>query len=145
MIVNILLVLAAFASMEFVAWFTHKFIMHGILWVWHKSHHSERKGWWELNDLFGIIFACVAIFFIKIGFDTLNYYFYLGLGITLYGLAYFIFHDVIVHRRVKVDFIAKSNYLKGIIRAHKIHHKSRHREQGKSFGFLYTLEKYRKA
>jgi beta-carotene 3-hydroxylase len=145
MILNIALVLLAFAGMEFVAWSTHKYIMHGFLWIWHKSHHSERKGWIELNDLFSIIFASVAILFIKTGFDELNYFFWLGLGITLYGFAYFIFHDVIVHRRIKIKFVANSTYLKGIIRAHKIHHKTTDREHGKSFGFLYTLKKYREA
>jgi hypothetical protein len=31
--------------------------MHGFLWVLHKSHHEPRKGAFELNDLFGFIFA----------------------------------------------------------------------------------------
>lgn len=135
--------LGAFAFMEAVAWFTHKYIMHGVLWMLHKSHHSERKGWFELNDLFGVFFALVAIGFIQLGFKELNYFFWIGCGITLYGFAYFIFHDIIVHRRIKLKFVAKSNYMKGIIRAHKIHHKNTERERGKSFGFLYTLKKYR--
>ena len=33
MIINILLVLTAFLSMEFMAWFTHKYVMHGFLWA----------------------------------------------------------------------------------------------------------------
>jgi beta-carotene 3-hydroxylase len=142
---KVLAMLAAFASMEAVAWFTHKYIMHGVLWVLHKSHHSERKGWFELNDLFSVFFALVAIVFIQIGFRELNYFFWIGLGITLYGFAYFIFHDVIVHRRVKIKYVAKSDYMKGIIRAHKIHHKTTEKERGKSFGFLYTLKKYRES
>jgi beta-carotene 3-hydroxylase len=117
--------------------------MHGFMWIWHRSHHGERKGWFELNDLFGICFAIVAIIFIQIGFKELNYFFWLGLGITLYGLAYFIFHDIIVHRRVKIRFVAKSSYLKGIIRAHKIHHKSLSKDGAECFGFLYARKKYR--
>jgi len=27
--------------MEFVAWFTHKHIMHGFLWNLHKDHHHQ--------------------------------------------------------------------------------------------------------
>ena len=27
--------------MEFMAWFTHKYIMHGFLWVLHKDHHKK--------------------------------------------------------------------------------------------------------
>jgi len=30
-------VLGAFVAMEFIAWFTHKYVMHGMLWVWHAS------------------------------------------------------------------------------------------------------------
>lgn len=32
--------LAAFLSMEAVAWFTHSYVMHGPLWVLHKDHHK---------------------------------------------------------------------------------------------------------
>ena len=42
----------AFLFMEGVAWFTHKYVMHGFLWVWHRSHHTPRTGMFELNDLF---------------------------------------------------------------------------------------------
>lgn len=135
--------LAAFALMEAVAWFTHKYIMHGVLWVLHKSHHSERTGWFEWNDLFGIFFALLAMVLIRVGFKELNYFFWTGLGMTLYGFSYFIFHDILVHRRVKMKYGAKNNYLKGIIRAHKIHHKTTQKENGKAFGFLFTIKKYR--
>ncbi len=27
--------IAAYVGMEFMAWFTHKFDMHGFLWRWH--------------------------------------------------------------------------------------------------------------
>jgi len=145
MLINILLMIATFAFMEGVAWFTHKYIMHGFLWNLHKSHHSERHGAFELNDFFGVFFAIIAIIFIKIGFEELNYFFWIGLGITAYGLAYFIFHDVIVHRRIKIKFIASSDYLKKIIRAHKIHHKTTTKENGEAFGFLYIARKYRQA
>jgi beta-carotene 3-hydroxylase len=35
----LLLIFGAFIFMEFMAWFTHKYIMHGFLWVLHKNHH----------------------------------------------------------------------------------------------------------
>ena len=110
MLLNILLVVGSFIFMESVAWFTHKYIMHGFLWNLHESHHIERHGTFELNDLFGIFFSVLSIVLIKLGFSTLNYLFWIGLGITLYGFAYFIFHDVIVHRRVKIKFIAQNTY-----------------------------------
>lgn len=51
--INILITLAAFLTMEFVAWFTHKYIMHGLLWILHKDHHhKESNGFFEHNDFF---------------------------------------------------------------------------------------------
>ncbi len=32
-VVYFLLVLLAFFFMEFMAWFTHKYVMHGFLWI----------------------------------------------------------------------------------------------------------------
>ena len=40
-------------AMEFVAWFSHKYIMHGFLWSWHEDHHQphqEGDGFFEKND-----------------------------------------------------------------------------------------------
>jgi beta-carotene 3-hydroxylase len=55
---NILVTLAAFVAMEAVAWFTHKYIMHGLLWKLHKDHHKKDSyGFFERNDFFFLIFA----------------------------------------------------------------------------------------
>jgi len=140
MILNTLVLIAAFVLMEAVAWLTHKYIMHGFLWSLHKDHHQPKNGI-EKNDLFGIFFAAVAIVCIKIGFEELNYFFWAGLGITAYGFAYFLFHDVIVHRRINWPFKSESPYLKKIIRAHKIHHKNTGKEGGQFFGFLFVKGK----
>jgi beta-carotene 3-hydroxylase len=128
--------------MEGVAWFTHKYIMHGFLWNLHQSHHSKRHGALELNDFFSIFFSGLAILLIWLGFEELNYLFWIGIGVTLYGVAYFIFHDIIVHRRIKINFFTNNLYLKKIIRAHKIHHKHTSKEEGECFGFLYISKKY---
>jgi hypothetical protein len=40
--------------MEFMAWFTHKFIMHGIMWYFHKDHHHE-PGFFEKTTFFLIL------------------------------------------------------------------------------------------
>jgi beta-carotene 3-hydroxylase len=47
--------------MEGVAWLVHRYIMHGLLWHWHKSHHSPSTGFFEKNDLFNIFFSIPAI------------------------------------------------------------------------------------
>lgn len=50
-----------FMAMEFSGWFIHKYLMHGILWKIHKTHHTHTKGFLERNDLFSLLFASVAI------------------------------------------------------------------------------------
>jgi beta-carotene 3-hydroxylase len=91
--------------MEAVAWFTHRYIMHGLLWYFHKDHHTrDNKGFLEKNDFFFLIFAIPGSLFImygiQIGFSFIH--FWIGLGITIYGLAYFFVHDLFIHQRLKV-------------------------------------------
>ena len=56
-----LIVLGTFIFWEFVAWFTHKYVMHGFLWVWHKSHHTVHEHALEKNDWFAIVFSLPSI------------------------------------------------------------------------------------
>lgn len=144
---NILLVVGTFFFMEGVAWFTHKYIMHGVLWIWHEDHHRPHKGFFEKNDYFAIVFALFSIGFFAAGtfVSGLEFLFWIGLGVLAYGIFYFIFHDVIVHRRVKIKFVARSRYMKRIMRAHYIHHKVHTRRGAEAFGFLYAPKKYEKA
>ncbi len=134
---NLCIFLLSFIFMEGVAWFTHKYIMHGLLWNLHQSHHQPKKGF-EKNDFFGIFFAAIAIVCIAIGVSAFNYYFWIGLGITAYGAAYFIFHDIIVHQRVAARLKINSPYLQKITRAHKLHHKTLGKEGAQYFGFLFV-------
>ena len=64
---ELFIVLLFFFLMEFVAWFSHKYMMHGFMWVWHESHHKPRKGRFELNDLFGFMFALPSALLIILG------------------------------------------------------------------------------
>jgi len=56
-LVNTLIVIATFFFMEFMAWFTHKYVMHGFLWYLHRDHHQGKEGFFEKNDSFFLIFA----------------------------------------------------------------------------------------
>ncbi len=145
-IVNILLVIATFLFMEGVAWFTHKYIMHGFLWTWHRSHHKVHPHTLERNDLFAVVFSIPSILLIYFGFNdaSVSWLQYIGYGIMGYGIFYFLFHDVIVHRRIKIPFKPKGKYLKRIIRAHYVHHEKHTKEGGEAFGFLYAPPKYEK-
>jgi len=41
---NLLVLIVTFFAMEGVAWLTHRFVMHGLLWVLHKDHHQVEPG-----------------------------------------------------------------------------------------------------
>jgi len=133
---DILLFAATFAFMEGFAWFMHRYVMHGFMWVWHKSHHEPRLGRFELNDLFAVVFALPAIVAIYIGVHGVPPLLPIGLGITAYGAMYAMFHDGLVHRRYPTPLDAKSKYWKRLIQAHRIHHAVGTREGCVSFGFL---------
>lgn len=130
--------------MEFVAWFTHKYIMHGFMWSWHKSHHTVHHHPLEKNDLFALVFSIPSVLLIVLGYELSQYSIlkYFGFGVMSYGIFYFIFHDIIVHRRIKTPFKAGSRYMKRIMRAHYIHHTSHNKHGAEAFGFLYAPKKY---
>ncbi|MFT3948029.1 MAG: sterol desaturase family protein [Agriterribacter sp.] len=141
---NILLAIAAFVFMECVAWFTHKYIMHGLLWRLHKDHHQkDEEGFFEKNDFFFLIFAIPAmVLFIVSSVAHLPYLLWIAIGITLYGAAYFLVHDVFIHQRFKLFRNTKNIYLLAIRRAHKMHHKHRDKKDGECFGMLFVPFKY---
>jgi beta-carotene 3-hydroxylase len=136
---DILLFAAAFAGMEGFAWFTHKYVMHGFLWVWHESHHRPRTGVFELNDLFAVVFATPAIAAIYAGVHGVHWLLPIGLGITAYGAFYSMFHDGLVHKRYPTPLNAKSRFWKRLIQAHRIHHAINTKEGCVSFGFLFAM------
>ena len=144
MLIDILIVLAAFLTMEAVAWFTHKYIMHGLLWRLHKDHHrKESSGFFEHNDFFFLIFALPGILALYLGSrNDLNYLFWIGLGITFYGFAYFLVHDIFIHQRFKFLRNTNNSYFKALRRAHKMHHKHLDKEDGECFGMLWVPRKY---
>ena len=133
---DIVLFAAAFALMEGVAWFTHKYVMHGFGWVWHRSHHTPRTGMFELNDMFAVVFATPAIVCIYLGVHGLPLLLPIGLGVTAYGAFYSMFHDGLVHRRYPTPLNAKSRFWKRLIQAHRIHHAVNTKQGCVSFGFL---------
>jgi beta-carotene 3-hydroxylase len=71
-----------------------------------------------------------------------NWSFWVGLGITLYGLAYFLVHDIFIHQRFRVFRKTDNLYFKAIRRAHKVHHKHLNKEEGECFGMLWVPFKY---
>ncbi|WP_342646124.1 sterol desaturase family protein [Mucilaginibacter sp. CSA2-8R] len=140
-LIDIGIVLLTIAGMEALSWFIHKYLFHGPLWFIHKTHHQQRHGWFELNDIFSIGFALLSLWLMWQGRNAYNAGFFIGLGITIYGLIYFIFHDWFIHNRFKA-FKTTNSYLLSIRRAHKIHHKSTEKLPSEEFGLLVASKKY---
>ena len=152
---NIVLLVLAFLFMEFVAWASHKYVMHGFLWKWHADHHrkdhmngmplqTEDKHF-EKNDLFFIIYAMPGILLMILGFSfSYQPFIFISIGITLYGFTYFTIHDVIIHSRVKsfLKNAPKIRFIKAIINAHTAHHKPRNTKDFNNYGLLFFPRRY---
>lgn len=138
-LVHVALFLGALVGMEGIAYVTHKYLMHGPLWVLHRSHHRPRESAiFEANDLFGFFFATPSIVLIYFGTHGHPALLALGLGMTAYGFCYFMFHDVIVHRRVSVPYRPASAYMQRLVKAHLVHHRTTVKDGALSFGFLWA-------
>ena len=142
-LIVILFSIITFFLMEGITWLTHKYVMHGFLWYLHEDHHQPHSGVFEKNDAFFLIFAIPSWLCIMFGLKQQNYWMAgIGFGIALYGLAYFMIHEVIIHQRIKWFTRSNNTYIKTIRWAHKMHHKHLGKEDGESFGMLFVAKKY---
>ncbi len=133
-----ILIFAGFVLlMEVVAWTTHRYVMHGWLWSLHRSHHEPHMGAFEKNDWFAVIFAIPSMVLIYIGVNVHILALAAGLGILAYGLIYFFFHDILVHRRFDFGLRPKKGYLARVVQAHRLHHAVEGKEGCVSFGFIF--------
>lgn len=145
-LIYLLITLLTFIVMEGITWCTHKYIMHGFGWYLHEDHHRPGyKHVFEKNDAFFLVFATPSILLFGYGIiPELNYLFFIGFGILLYGLAYFLIHDVLIHRRFKWFDKVNNRYFRASRKAHKIHHKKMGKPDGQCFGMLCFPYKYYK-
>jgi len=138
-----LVIIVTFLFMEVVAWFLHKYIMHGSGWFLHEDHHRYTKGKFEKNDVFGLFFSLISFLLILTGYlGGFDIRIPLGIGVMLYGIGYFLVHDIFFHRRIKIKHRPKSAYMKRVLHAHSIHHQKSTVHKGVCFGFLYASKKY---
>jgi beta-carotene 3-hydroxylase len=138
---TIAIILATIAAMEGVAWASHKYIMHGFGWGWHRDHHERHDNILEKNDLYAVVGAALSISMFILGSPLI-----MGngawppataiaLGVLGYGILYTLAHDGLVHQRY-FRWVPKSGYAKRMVQAHKLHHATQSKEGGVSFGFL---------
>src|SRR3712207_6019880 len=96
----ILMVAAGFLAMEGIARVSHRYLMHGWGWGWHRSHHEPHAGRFERNDLFALVGVAISIgLFLLAGRLQSAALQALAVGVTAYGLAYGLVHDGLVHQR----------------------------------------------
>ncbi|MEZ5742375.1 MAG: beta-carotene hydroxylase [Sphingomonadaceae bacterium] len=144
-IAAILIVLATIAAMEWVAWASHKYIMHGWGWGWHRDHHEPHDNLLEKNDLYAVVGAAMSISMFAIGSplvlgtDAWEPGTWIGLGILGYGIIYTLIHDGLVHQRW-FRYVPKRGYAKRLVQAHKLHHATQSKEGGVSFGFVWARD-----
>lgn len=140
---NILVFLSVFFFMEFVANFTHRFMMHGFMWYWHEDHHVKSPGFFERNDIFFIIFASPSMFCTMYGyFAQIPWLLSIGLGILAYGIAYFLVHEVLIHRRFTWLDKFDNPYFRALKIAHHHHHGNFNKEGCRNFGMLWVPLEY---
>jgi len=141
MLIPALIVLATIAAMEWTAWASHKYIMHGWGWGWHRDHHEPHDGFFEKNDLYAIVGAALSIAMFAIGSPLVLGAAawwpgtWIGLGVLGYGIIYTLVHDGLVHQRW-FRYVPRRGYLKRLVQAHHLHHATIGKEGGVSFGFV---------
>ncbi len=136
MILFLAIVIGSFIVMEFVSYAAHRFVYHKLLWVFHRSHHSPRKGAFEWNDVFPVFFASAAILMMLKGIydPATTYLLPVSIGVTAYGMIYFFIHDLYVHRRIRALSL-RIPFLLTVKKAHAIHH----RTGGEPYGLLFFV------
>ena len=131
------LVVVTVLVMECLAWATHRWVMHGWGWGWHRSHHEPATGAFEKNDLYAITFAVVVVALFVVGMRSQPIW-WVAFGITCYGVIYALVHDVLVHQRGGIRWVPKRGYFKRLLQAHRLHHAVETRDGTVSHGFLFA-------
>jgi beta-carotene 3-hydroxylase len=145
LIVRSALVFGTVGAMELVAWASHKYVMHGFGWAWHRDHHEPHDGLLEKNDRFALVGAALSIGLFALGSPLIMGEAawwpgtWLGLGVLVYGIIYTLIHDGLVHQRW-FRWVPRRGYARRLVQAHRLHHASLGREGGVSFGFLWARE-----
>ncbi len=135
----LLIVAATVAAMEGVAYSVHRWIMHGRFgWGWHRSHHEKRDGAFEKNDLYAVVFAGLSIGLFAIGSAWWPPLWWIAVGMSVYGVIYFVVHDGLVHQRWPFRYVPRDGYARRLYQAHRLHHAVEGRDDCVSFGFVYA-------
>ena len=121
--------LVAFVAMEPVTAATHRWVMHGIGERLHRSHHRPpspdgQASRFETNDWYPVAFAALVNigFFAGFNWDGYGGLVPVGIGVTAYGMAYALVHDVYIHGRLGWFANRRIASFDRLADAHRIHH-----------------------
>lgn len=140
--------LAVAVAMDGWSALVHHRLWHGPWWPTHRSHHrgprdvdavDGPRGRLEFNDVFGVLHAAVAAPAMAWGLQRpaeLGHALVLATscGMTLFGAAYFVVHDGLVHGRLPVAFLRRWRYFRRVEAAHRVHHRTGAAPYGLFFG-----------
>jgi len=133
--------LASLVAMEGVAWASHKYVMHGFAWAWHRDHHEPHDRTLEKTDGFALVGAALSIAMFALGSRWVMGEqawwpgTWIGLGVLGYGVVYTLVHDGLVHQRW-FRWVPRGGYARRLVQAHNLHHASIGKKGGVSFGFV---------
>jgi beta-carotene 3-hydroxylase len=129
---------------EGVAYLMHRYVMHGVGWFLHEDHHRTHGHRVQKNDAYALFFAFCSFLLIYFGLlRRIPPMWASGFGVALYGVGYVGFHDIMFHRRIRALIIRpRRPYLRRIIAAHRVHHRTTTKEGATSFGFLWAPRAY---
>lgn len=131
--------LAVAVAMELWAGLLHGRIWHQALWGIHRSHHRRGATGLEANDALSVLHAPIAIALILYGCagaagPLREAAFGVGIGMTMFGAAYLVVHDGLVHGRLPVRALGRIPYFARVARAHRVHHATGHAPYGLFLG-----------
>ena len=139
--ISVLLVAVGIIGMELFTLVFHRYIMHGLLWRIHITHHAPTKHPLELNDVFVLFFTSIALVLIAVGLPDGPTVF-LGSGVAVYGMSYFVMHDMIIHKRFLRQPLPTNRYLQAVYRMHMAHHRHVDNETGEAYGLFFVPPRY---
>ena len=135
-LVSLGVALAIAPMMELWSRLLHGRVWHGALFSVHRSHHRHRTGRFEANDVLSATHAPIAAALVVVGCQMHGIggavVRGIGIGMTLFGIAYVVVHDGFVHGRLPVGFLARFRFFRRIRGAHRLHH----RDGGAPYGLF---------
>jgi beta-carotene 3-hydroxylase len=121
--------------MEPVTYATHRFVMHGVGSVLHRSHHRARARFVEANDAYPVVFAGAVMMTMWAAYHrhALRSLLPVTVGVSAYGVTYALVHDGYIHGRL--PSAPPNRVLDHLAGSHRIHHLY----NGEPYGMLVPL------